>query len=53
MDGFHRRQDYLLSHTVSVNGREIPMVNIVIGKNGLNGQKEASCNAPKYPLGVN
>ena len=28
MDGFHRRQDYLLSHTVSVNGREIPMVNI-------------------------
>ena len=28
MDGFHRRQEYLLSHTVSVNGREIPMVNI-------------------------
>lgn len=28
MDGFHRRQEYLVSHTVSVNGREIPMVNI-------------------------
>ena len=28
MDGFHRRQEYLLSHTVQVNGSEIPMVNI-------------------------
>ena len=28
MDGFHRRQEYLLSHTVEVNGREIPMVRI-------------------------
>ncbi|MBR2668395.1 MAG: nucleoside/nucleotide kinase family protein [Solobacterium sp.] len=28
MDGFHRRQEYLLSHTVSVNGQEIRMVEI-------------------------
>ena len=28
MDGFHRRQEYLLSHTAMVNGMEIPMVNI-------------------------
>ena len=28
MDGFHRRQEYLLSHTVSVNGKEISMVEI-------------------------
>ena len=28
MDGFHRRQEYLLSHTANVNGREIPMVRI-------------------------
>ena len=28
MDGFHRRQEYLLSHMVTVNGNEIPMVNI-------------------------
>lgn len=28
MDGFHRRQEYLLTHTVEVNGEEIPMVNI-------------------------
>lgn len=28
MDGFHRRQEVLVSHTVNVNGREIPMVNI-------------------------
>lgn len=28
MDGFHRRQEYLLTHTVEVNGREMPMVNI-------------------------
>lgn len=28
MDGFHRRQEYLLSHTVQVNGTEIPMVDI-------------------------
>lgn len=28
MDGFHRRQEYLLSHTVQVNGKEIPMVDI-------------------------
>lgn len=28
MDGFHRHQDYLLTHTVSVDGREIPMVQI-------------------------
>ena len=28
MDGFHRQQDYLLSHTVTVNGKAIPMVDI-------------------------
>ena len=28
MDGFHRRQEYLLTHTVEVNGEEIPMVRI-------------------------
>jgi pantothenate kinase len=28
MDGFHRRQEYLLSHTTEVNGEEIPMVKI-------------------------
>jgi len=28
MDGFHRRQDYLLTHTANVDGQEIPMVNI-------------------------
>ena len=28
MDGFHRRQDYLLSHTVTVNGKTIPMADI-------------------------
>ena len=28
MDGFHRRQEYLLTHTAEVNGEEIPMVNI-------------------------
>ena len=28
MDGFHRRQEYLLSHTVTVDGKEIPMVDI-------------------------
>ena len=28
MDGFHRRQEYLLSHTVNANGKEIPMVEI-------------------------
>ena len=28
MDGFHRRQEYLLSHTVTINGKEIPMVDI-------------------------
>ena len=28
MDGFHRRQEYLLSHTVSVDGKEIPMVEV-------------------------
>ena len=28
MDGFHRRQEYLLTHTVMVNGEEIPMVRI-------------------------
>ena len=28
MDGFHRRQEYLLSHTVAVNGMDIPMVKI-------------------------
>ena len=26
MDGFHLPQEYLLSHTVNVNGKEIPMV---------------------------
>ena len=25
MDGFHRRQEYLLMHTASVDGKEIPM----------------------------
>ncbi len=28
MDGFHRRQEYLLSHTTIRDGKEIPMVNI-------------------------
>ena len=28
MDGFHRRQDYLLSHTAVRDGKEIPMVGI-------------------------
>lgn len=28
MDGFHRRQEYLLSHTARVNGEELPMVSI-------------------------
>lgn len=28
MDGFHRYQDYLVSHTIKRNGIEIPMVNI-------------------------
>ena len=28
MDGFHRRQEYLLSHTVERDGQPIPMVNI-------------------------
>lgn len=28
MDGFHRRQEYLLSHTVTRDGEEIPMVRI-------------------------
>ena len=28
MDGFHRRQEYLLTHTVMLNGEEIPMVRI-------------------------
>ena len=28
MDGFHRRQEYLLSHTLIRDGREIPMVDV-------------------------
>ena len=28
MDGFHRRQEYLSSHTMTVDGREIPMVEV-------------------------
>lgn len=28
MDGFHRRQEYLLSHTINIDGREIAMVDI-------------------------
>ena len=28
MDGFHRRQEYLISHTTVVDGKEIPMVDI-------------------------
>jgi hypothetical protein len=28
MDGFHRRQEYLLSHTIVRDGEEIPMVSI-------------------------
>ena len=28
MDGFHRRQEYLLSHTTNMYGKEIPMVDI-------------------------
>lgn len=28
MDGFHRRQDYLLTHTVVRDGKEVPMVKI-------------------------
>ena len=28
MDGFHRRQEYLMSHTANVDGKELPMVAI-------------------------
>ena len=28
MDGFHKRQEYLLSHTLVVDGREVPMVSV-------------------------
>ena len=28
MDGFHRRQEYLLSHSICVDGKDISMVNI-------------------------
>ncbi len=28
MDGFHRRQEYLLSHTTQVDGVEVPMVEV-------------------------
>lgn len=28
MDGFHRRQEYLLSHTIERDGEEIPMVSV-------------------------
>ena len=28
MDGFHRRQEYLVSHYTELNGRQIPMVDI-------------------------
>lgn len=28
MDGFHRKQEYLLTHTAIVDGKEIPMVSI-------------------------
>ena len=28
MDGFHRRQEFLLSHTVERDGKEIPMVSV-------------------------
>lgn len=28
MDGFHHRQDYLLTHTIEMNGEQIPMVRI-------------------------
>lgn len=28
MDGFHRRQEYLLTHKIMVDGRELPMVDI-------------------------
>ncbi len=28
MDGFHRRQEYLVSHTCTVEGKELPMVEI-------------------------
>ena len=28
MDGFHRYQDYLISHTADINGRKVPMVDI-------------------------
>ena len=28
MDGFHRRQEYLLSHNVSIDGKEVSMVGI-------------------------
>lgn len=28
MDGFHHDQDYLLSHTVVLNGKEVPLVSI-------------------------
>ena len=28
MDGFHRRQDYLISHSLMVDGRQVPMVEV-------------------------
>ena len=28
MDGFHRRQEYLISHKLTVSGRQIPMVDV-------------------------
>ena len=28
MDGFHRRQEYLLSHTINVNGTDIPIIKL-------------------------
>lgn len=28
MDGFHRRQEYLKSHTMMVDGKEVVMVDV-------------------------
>lgn len=58
MDGFHRRQEYLLTHKTIVDGREIPMVDIkgapvTFDSDGLRSKiqevsREKSCKWPIY-----
>lgn len=58
MDGFHRRQEYLLTHTAEVNGEEIPLVSIkgapvTFDLEGLRKKiaevtEEQSCKWPRY-----